>query len=241
MQEAVPVRIRPLSGPPSRHYQVANAGGPRGAATERAPLSATYRNAATLPPSKPPLFFSKKQEGVRQLAAATPLAASRSTAMGSSGSRATHAANAVACEVSLPRGVKHAVAGTACSLLLRTNPPCDGRMNWEISLMSYSDESQLNNARSVQQYPGVPVVFALGTCSGGIQNCSFVATQAGTVVCKARARGHATVPCTFSFKVVASEPNASASSIHLVHPLPSTDTFEVGHQVLLRLMVSARF
>jgi hypothetical protein len=48
------------------------------------------------------------------------------------------------------------------------------------------------------------------------------------------------VPRTFSFKVIASEPSASASSIFLVHPLPSIDTVEVGSEVNLRLMVRMR-
>ena len=143
------------------------------------------------------------------------------------------------CAVSLPRGVTHAVAGIACNLLLQTIPPCNGKLNWEVSLVSYSDESQRNTGRSAQQKPGLPVVFALGACSGGVQNCSFIATQAGVVVCRARARDRAAVPCSFSFRVVASEPSASASSILLVHPLPSIYTVEVGCQVPLRLMVRA--
>jgi hypothetical protein len=239
MQETVLVRARPLSGPPSRNH-LTNAGGFRGAATERAPLSSVPRNAATLPLSKPPLGHSKQLEGVRQLAAATPLAASRSVAAGPASARTTPAASAFSCVASLPRGVTQAVAGTACSLLLRTIPPSDATLNWEVSLVSYSDESQPNSAQSAQQRTGLPVAFALGACSGGVQSCSFVAAQAGTVVCKARVRGCAAAPAAFSLKVVACAPSARASSICLVHPLPSVDTVEVGAQVTLRLMVRAR-
>ena len=236
-QETAAVRVRPLSGPPSRNHYVANAGGFRGNAAE--PLSATFRHGGALSSSKPPLKNSKQHQGVVQLAAATPLAASRSTVPGSASCRTSIGERGLECVVSLPGGVTHAVAGAACSLLLRTEPASDVRMNWEVSLMSYSEESLRNTGRNPQQN-GIPVVFALGACSGGVQNCSFVATQAGIVVCRARARARAAAPCSFSFKVVASEPSASASSIFLVHPLPSIDTVEVGREVPLRLMVRMR-
>jgi hypothetical protein len=209
--------------------------------TERSVLSATSRRAAHLPVCKPSLLTAKPLDGARQLAAATPLAASRSIATSTVGAGSSAAASTVACAVRLPRGVKYAVAGTACSLLLQTHPPCEGRVNWDVSLVCYSDEQWLDAAQSAQQHPGVPVVFALGACSAGVQSCSFVATQAGTVVCKARTRGRAAAPCTFTFKVVASEPSASASSIRLVHPLPSIDAVAVGCAVPLTLMVRCQW
>jgi hypothetical protein len=55
--------------------------------------------------------------------------------------RARNATITGACVVSLPGGVKHAVAGAPCSLLLRTNPPCDSRLDWEVNLVSFAGDS----------------------------------------------------------------------------------------------------
>lgn len=139
----------------------------------------------------------------------------------------------------LPDGVRQAVAGAACSLLLHTNPPSHARDDWDVTLVSYRDELQLSSNRDAQQRTGAPLFFALRASGGGVQSCSFVATHAGVVVCRARIRGRATAPCTLSIKVVASEPSAAASSICLVHPLPSIHVVSVGCKATLTLMVRA--
>ena len=140
----------------------------------------------------------------------------------------------------LPDGVRQVVAGAACSLLLHTNPPSHARDDWDVTLVSYRDELQLSSTRDAHQRTGAPLFFALRASGGGVQSCSFVATHAGVVVCRARIRGRAMAPCTLSIKVVASEPSAAASSVCLVHPLPSIHVVTVGCKATLTLMVRAR-
>ncbi len=223
------VRRRPLSGPPERKYPTAEFGGFRGVASERAPSIVISH------PKKTPLDGSI----LRQQSAATPLDASRKTAPGSASSRAhvTPRTSEGVCCASLPPGVERVVAGSACSLLLRTNPPCCGKLNWDVSLVSYSHDSHPSAACSPQH--GLPVAFVLGTSSGGVQSCSFIATQAGEMVCRARVRGRAMESCLLSVEVVACEASAAASRVYLVHPLPSTDVVLVDQDVSLRLMVRA--
>jgi hypothetical protein len=190
-------------------------------------------------------------EGVRQQSAATFTlpAATKKTAPRSAFSRLSVAAEATSaavgaregkCDVSLPEGVEQLVAGAACSLLLQTNPPSHAKLDWEVSLLSYSDETQQHSGgRRPHECVGFPVAFVLGTSSGGVQSCSFVATRAGVIVCRARARGRTMEPCSFSVDVVASQPCAFTSRMHLVHPLPSVDVVAVGQDVSLRLLVPA--
>lgn len=145
--------------------------------------------------------------------------------------------------MSLPPGVKHVVAGAACSLLLQTHPACYGRLDWDVSLVSYHHVHQ-NAARNPQKSlgHGVPVAHVLGASSSatGVQSCSFVATQAGVVECRARVRGRALQPCSLSFNVTASEPCDSTSRVYLVHPLPGFDVVLARRPVTLRLMVRLR-
>jgi hypothetical protein len=237
MQESdARVRRRPLSGPPERKHQLAQVGGFRGAPNERA------SSVALLPPHA--------QQGVR--AAATPMAASRGTgtisrenAPASTRSRlhTTSGPGEGACSLSLPPGVKHVVAGAACSLLLQTHPPCYGKLDWDVSLVSYHHAHQ-HAARNPQKSlgHGVPVAHVLGTSSSatGVQSCSFVATQAGVLSCRARVRGRAMQPCSLSINVTASEPCDSTSRVYLVHPLPGEDVVLVRRPVFLRLMVRLR-
>jgi hypothetical protein len=187
-------------------------------------------------------------EGVRQQSAAILPTATKKNAPRYAFSRMSGAAEASAaigaregkCAVSLPEGVEELVAGAACSLLLQTNPPCHARLDWEVSLLSYSDETRHHSGgRRPHECVGFPVAFVLGTSSGGVQSCSFIATRAGVIVCRARTRGRAMEPCSFSVNVVASQPCALASRVHLVHPLPSVDVVAVGQDVSLRLLVPA--
>lgn len=242
------VHRRPLSGPSSRQNHTAAAGGSVGPAAVRAHSAASSRTkgASALPPSKPPLADASgpSKESGRQRPAATPLAATKTLVPESAamtGSRVTLGGSTGVCVAALPAGVKHAVAGAACSLLLQTNPPSHARDDWDVSLVSYREESQSPAALNVQQRVGVPVFFVLRASGGGVQSCSFVATQAGVVVCKARIRGRAMAACSVSIKVVAAQPSAAASSIYLVHPLPSLDSLPVGCKASLRLMVRALF
>jgi hypothetical protein len=191
--------------------------------------------------SKTPLLNTALKTPLLNTASKTPLlnTASKTFVSNSAHVRARNATITGACVVSLPGGVKHAVAGAPCSLLLRTNPPCDSRLDWEVNLVSFAGDSMQRTSRNFDLSAGVPVVFAIGRSASGVYNCSFVTAQAGTVLCRARVRGRAMQPTSISIKVAASEPSASASSIYLVHPLPCVDVVTAGENASLRLMVRA--